>query len=93
MLDSSLCCETLHGADINNGSVLRRVYKKTRPFFDSPCDLRLVRTYVADVLDATVEAVSVSRLKSRAIMVKIGSGFDACFMAIAYYMNSELHTV
>jgi len=84
ILDNSLCCEVLPGAENNSGTVLCQVYRKMQPFFDTLCDSRLVRTYLANVHDTTVEATSTTRLRTQAIMVKIGSGFDVCFMAILH---------
>jgi len=84
IVDNSFCCEVLPDTENNSGSVLCRAYRKTRPFFATPCDSRLVRTYLTDVRDATVEAISATRLTTQAIMIKIGSGFDACFMAILH---------
>ena len=86
ILDNSFGCEVLpdNDADSNSHTVLCRVYKKTRPLFIDPCDSRIVHTYMADARDSTVEAVSTARLDTRAIMVKMGSSFDTCFMSILH---------
>ena len=86
IVESSVCCEILPDAGTDNSSdtVLCRVYKKTRPLFADPCDSRIVQTFLTDARESTVEAVCTARLKSRAILVKIGSGFEMCFMAILH---------
>ena len=58
IMDNSLCCEVVPGAENNSGTVPWRVYRKTQPFFDTPCDSRLVRTYFTDVRDTSVEDIS-----------------------------------
>ena len=82
------CCELLPESDVSNeicgGTVVCRVYGKTRPLFEQPCDSRLIMTLLTDSRDATIEAVSLTELKTHAIMIKVGNAFDICFMAVLH---------
>ena len=88
MLSDSSCGEVVevtgNSAESDEEVFLCRIYQKTEPLFSIPCDSRLVGIHKANSRWSTMEVLSLSKLKKKAMKIDLGSG-KTLFMAILHH--------
>ena len=87
LLDNNVCCEVVSLVSSNNESSLYlcRLYKKWKPFFDTPCDSSLLGVYVVDTRHTEMVYKSEGELCRKAILLKEQpSKSEAILMAILH---------
>ena len=87
LLDNNVCCEVVSLVSSNNESSLYlcKLYKKWKPFFDTPCDSSLLGVYVFDTTHTEMVYKSEGELCRKAILLKEQpSKSEAILMAILH---------
>lgn len=87
ILTNSSCCEVIdktdHHDEIGNQLYMCRVYERTEPLFNNPCDSRLVDVHKGNQRWTTVKMLSAQCLHKKAIMVDLEHN-KIVFMAILH---------
>ena len=86
MLDDKSCVEVVERANHSNENevlYLRRVYEKSEPHFESPCDSRLIGVHKTATRRTKMKVLTSQKLTKKAMVVDLGSG-KKLFMVILH---------
>ena len=89
ILNDHSCCEVVKATNLRDGSgdelFTCRVYDRTEPEFQSPCDSRIVGVYKASLHHTTMKNIPSQLLVKQAIMIPRGLN-KVVFMALLHMM-------
>jgi len=92
ILHNCKCCEVLSCSDNVSGDEAShqlpdlftcRVYEHVQPLFTTPCDSRIMETFVVSSTDASIVELERSKFRAQAIMVEVKKS-QYCFMAVLH---------